>query len=78
MDTQKRKTGFLILAAVLVIVWLFTMAQGCTEKRYIFKVTFADGSYDYFELPYKPKQGAKSIDYHGETILGVDSIIPIK
>lgn len=41
-------------------------------RRY--KVTFADGTTDYYELTYKPKQGATAIEYDGETILGVKQI----
>lgn len=74
IDNKKRFDGFVILAATLLIIALFVAAQGCAPKRYAYKVTFADGTTDYYELTYKPKQGATAIEYDGETILGVKQI----
>lgn len=47
------------------------LLSGCSPK--IYKVTFVDGTYEYFELK-KPQKNAKSIEYNGETILGVEKI----
>ena len=74
IDNKKRLDGFVILAATLLIIALFVAAQGCATKRYAYKVTFADGTTDYYELNYKPKQGATAIEYDGETILGVKAL----
>lgn len=51
---------------------------GCVPSKRVYRVEFADGSYDYFELNYKPKSGATSIDYEGRTFLGVTKIEQIK
>ena len=47
---------------------------GCAPQKHAYKVTFNDGSVEYYELDYKPKAGAKSIEYQQQTILGVESI----
>ena len=65
-------------AAMLLIVGFMIAALCCTPKRYVYKVTFKNGTYDYFDLNYKPKKGATSIEYNGETIIGVDSLEMIK
>ena len=44
----------------------------------VYRVTFTDGTYDYYELNYRPANGATSIEYQGETILGVEKIEPLK
>ena len=51
---------------------------GCVPQTRIYKVEFADGTYEYYELNYKPKDGAKSIEYEGETILGVEKLQQVK
>lgn len=48
------------------------LLSACSPR--IYRVTFTDGSYDYYELRYKPQPGATSIEVDGETILGVQKI----
>ena len=47
---------------------------GCAPTKRVYRVEFADGTFDYYELKYKPKDGATSIKYNGETIIGVTKI----
>lgn len=76
---ELRKDGCLqFMLAFLLIAGFVIAAQGCAQKRYVYKVTFKNGTYDYFDLNYKPKKGATSIEYNGETIIGVDSLEMIK
>ena len=76
---EMKKDGCLqFIAAMLLIVGFMVAALCCTPKRYVYKVTFKNGTYDYFDLNYKPKKGATSIEYNGETIIGVDSLEMIK
>lgn len=76
---ELRKDGCLqFMLAFLLIAGFVIAAQGCAHKRYVYKVTFKNGTYDYFDLNYKPKKGATSIEYNGETIIGVDSLEMIK
>lgn len=60
-----RKMILAILAFALV---------GCVPSKRVYRVEFKDGSYEYYELDYRPKDGAKSIEYDGQTILGVEKI----
>ena len=63
-----------------IIILLFissALCCGCAPKTYSYKVIFQDGTVEYFELDYKPKQTVKSIDYNGETFLGVEAVEPI-
>lgn len=53
------------------------VATACRPMR-VYRVTFSDGTYDYYELNYRPASGATSIEYQGETILGVEKIEPLK
>ena len=53
------------------------VATACRPMR-VYRVTFIDGTYDYYELNYRPANGATSIEYQGETILGVEKIEPLK
>jgi len=75
---NKRLSGFAIFIATLIFLWLFVLAQGCAAAHYSCKVTFTDGSTEYYYLDYRPKHNAKSIEYEGSTILGVESIEIIK
>lgn len=63
---MKKVVTMLILGAALL--------SSCAPQKRIYKVTFGDGTYDYFELHYKPAPDAKAIEYDGETILGVEKI----
>ena len=53
------------------------VATACRPMR-VYRVTFSDGTYDYYELNYRPANGATSIEYQGETILGVEKIEQLK
>lgn len=50
------------------------LMAGCHPQRYVYRITFNNGDVEYYELNYKPKPGAKAIDYNNETILGVEKI----
>jgi hypothetical protein len=41
-------------------------------------VTFTNGDVEFYELNYKPKKGAKTIEFEGQTIMGVESIEIVK
>lgn len=79
MEVIKDKYNKVVLVAILLmLVLLAFMAEGCTTSRYSCKVTFQNGTVDYYELTYKPKKDAKAIEYDGETIIGVQSIEILK
>jgi major membrane immunogen (membrane-anchored lipoprotein) len=67
---MKAKTLCLLACALCV-------ATACRPMR-VYRVTFSDGTYDYYELDYRPANGATSIEYQGETIIGVEKIEPLK
>lgn len=48
-------------------------ATACHTTR-VYRVTFSNGTYDYYELDYRPDTAAHSIEYNGETIIGVEKI----
>lgn len=54
------------------------MLAACTPTKRAYKVTFKNGAVEYYELDYKLKQGATSIEYNGETIIGVADFELIK
>lgn len=60
-----------MMLIALVAMWILS---GCMAQKHAYKVTFKDGTVEYYELNYKPKSDAKAIDYEGHTILGVDRI----
>ena len=57
----------------LLIIAIAGSIFGCRATR-AYKVTFENGDTDYYELNYKPKPGAKTINVEGEEIFGVKSI----
>lgn len=57
----------------LLIIPAFLLV-GCAPTHHAYKVTFENGEVEYFNLTYKPKKGATSIIYEGDTILGVKTI----
>ncbi len=61
----------ILLAAVLALT-------ACAPQKHAYKVTFTNGDYEIYELNYKPKAGAKTVEVDGETILGVENIEKIK
>lgn len=80
MEVIKKENEWLVLLAILVIaVILLVMGlEGCTTASCVYKVKFESGDVEYYELNYKPKKNATSIEYNGETILGVKSLERIK
>ena len=54
------------------------MLAACTPTKRAYKITFKSGAVEYYELNYKLKQGATSIEYNGETIIGVADFEEIK
>ena len=62
---------------MIIILAILTIATGCAATR-PYKVTFTNGDIEFYELNYKPKPGAKTIEYEGQTIMGVESIEIIK
>lgn len=63
-----------------LVIFLFSLIFlfSCTPINRVYKVKFTDGSVEYYHLDYKVKKDAKSIEYEGETILGIESIEEIK
>lgn len=59
---------------LLFILAVAALVSGCAPKLYPCKVTFDNGDVEYFELKYKPKPNATSIEYEGDTIIGVKSV----
>lgn len=62
---------------MIIILAILAIATGCAATR-PYKVTFTNGDVEFYELNYKPKKGAKSIEYQGETILGIETIESVK
>ena len=61
---------FIFIAILSIFCWL----AGCSPAKHVYKITFGNGDVEYYELDYKPKKEAKTIEYEGESILGVKSI----
>ena len=82
IDYENEKAAFIstmrICVILLAILFFFAFISGCTAKRCIVKVNFTNGTYDYYDLNYKPKKDAKSIEYDGQTIIGIESIEYVK
>lgn len=57
-----------------LIIGAAALAASCTPVKHVYKVTFQNGNTDYYELDYKPKKDAKSIEYEGQSILGIEKI----
>lgn len=57
-----------------LIIGATALASACTPAKHVYKVTFHNGDVDYYELDYRPKKDAQSIEYDGETILGVEKV----
>ena len=75
-NTQHPTPNTKLLPIALCLIAL-CVATACRPMR-VYRVTFTDGTYDYYELNYRPDNGATSIEYQGETILGVEKIEPLK
>ena len=79
MEVINSKREWIVLVAIVVLtVALALSIAGCAPHRYTYKVTFANGDYEYYELNYKPKADSKAIEYDGETLLGVERIERVK
>lgn len=63
---------------IAIIGAVTILCVACTPHRYVYKVTFKNGTYDYYDLPHKVKKGATSFDYEGETIIGVKQMELVK
>lgn len=72
-----KKIGVFVEMGLIALVALWFLS-GCAPRKYFYKVTFTDGSVEYYELDYKPKSNAKAIEYEGHTIVGVEQIEKIK
>ena len=75
-NTKHQTPNTRLLPIALCLIAL-CVATACRPMR-VYRVTFSDGTYDYYELNYRPANGATSIEYQGETILGVEKIEPLK
>ena len=62
---------------MIIILAILAIATGCAATR-PYKVTFTNGDVEFYELNYKPKKGAKTIEFEGQTIMGVESIEIVK
>ena len=58
----------------LILAILAFALVGCVPSKRVYRVEFGDGSYEYYELDYRPKTTDRSIQYEGQTILGVEKI----
>lgn len=58
----------------MALVLSCLLMAGCQCQKHVYRITFNNGDVEYYELDYKPKPGAKAIDYNNETILGVEKI----
>lgn len=75
-DVMKKIGAFVeVMLIALVTIWVLF---GCAPRKYAYKVTFDDGSVEYYELTYKLKKGAKAIDFDDETICGVKEFEKVK
>jgi hypothetical protein len=79
IEVDSKNDWILIALLAAAIVFICIGLEGCTTTKYYpYKVTFNDGSVEYYELTYKVRKDSKAIEYNGETILGVDSVELIK
>ena len=75
MEVIKDKYNWIVFVLIILAILLAcSINVGCTPHKYIYKIEFSNGDVEYFELNYKPKDDSKSIEYNGETILGVNKI----
>lgn len=66
--------GALIMAVVIILAVLLS---GCSATR-PYKVTFANGDVEYYNLDYKPKETHKYIQTKDGTYIGVTKIEKVK
>lgn len=72
-----KKIGVFVEIGMVALVAMWVL-YGCAPRKYAYKVTFADGTVEYYELDYKPKSDAKAINYDDHTIIGVEQIEKLK
>ena len=78
-NERKWFIGIVCFALIFFITVTTGVLNGCsTSRTYTYKVIFKDGTSDYFELKYKPEPGCNSIEYEGETIIGVKGVERVK
>lgn len=79
IQVSSKNDWIFILILIGAIIFLMINIGGCAaNKTYIYKVTFENGNYDYYQLTYKIKKGSKAIEYDGETIIGVKEFEIVK
>lgn len=71
---KKHPLIFKHLKIALAAITTLGSVVGCAPTLRTYKVTFKDGSVEYYQLNYKPKKSDTSINYEGETIIGVTKI----
>ena len=59
---------------ILIFSIIVLTLSCCAPKLHSYKVTFQNGNVEYFELNYKPDSGTKTIEYNGDTYIGVKSV----
>ncbi len=64
-------------ARILMIAAAGLLVQSCVSTK-TYKITFQNGDIEYYNLDYRPKKDAKSIEYGEETILGIKEIEIVK
>lgn len=72
-----KKISVFVEMGLIAIVAMWVLS-GCAPRKYAYKVIFRDGTVEYYELDYKPKNDTKAIEYEGHTIIGVEQIEKIK
>lgn len=78
IEINDKNDWILIVLLIAAAVWLAFGIYGCAPRLYQYKVTFDDGSVDYYELKYKVKNDSRVIEYNGETIFGVKEVELLK
>lgn len=77
-ELKNVQTDTLVCITILIIAFVVGLICSCTVQQRAYKITFQDGSVEYYNLEYKPKKDAKTIEFEGKTIFGVQDIELIK
>lgn len=80
MKADKEKILFIMSTGATTTAALITVAvllSGCSATH-PYKVTFANGDVEYYELDYKPKETHKYIQTNDGTYIGVTKIEKVK
>lgn len=80
MEVIRRDNEWIVLLVILLMaITLLVMGlQSCSPITQAYRIEFKNGNVEYYELDYKPKKNATSIEYKGDIIFGVQSIERIK